>query len=393
MLRDDFLKYQAKTTPYPMGMEVKRAKGCYIIDQKGKKHLDFVAGVSACSIGHRHPAVVRAMKKQLNRYMHVMVYGEYVQSPAVKLCKLLAEHLPPSLEVTYLTNSGTEAIEGAMKLAKRVTGKTGFVAAKQAYHGSTQGALSLLGVEEQKKGYHPLLEKVDFISFNNETELDKINNNTAAVVLETIQGGAGFIVPQNDYLKAVKARCEAVGALLILDEIQPGIGRTGKLFSFEHYGITPDILVIGKGLGGGMPIGAFCSSTASMATLTQNPSLGHITTFGGNPVIAAAALATLETILRKNLMAAVPEKESLFRKLLVHPKIRKINGKGLMLAPILEREEDVPKVVQACQNKGLILFFLLWEKRGLRISPPLTISKKEIIKGCTILLNALDELQ
>ena len=393
MLRDDFLKYQAKTTPYPMGMEVKRAKGCYIIDQKGKKHLDFVAGVSACSIGHRHPAVVRAMKKQLNRYMHVMVYGEYVQSPAVKLCKLLAEHLPPSLEVTYLTNSGTEAIEGAMKLAKRVTGKTGFVAAKQAYHGSTQGALSLLGVEEQKKGYHPLLEKVDFISFNEEKELDKINNNTAAVVLETIQGGAGFIVPQNDYLKAVKARCEAVGALLILDEIQPGIGRTGKLFSFEHYGITPDILVIGKGLGGGMPIGAFCSSTASMATLTQNPSLGHITTFGGNPVIAAAALATLETILRKNLMAAVPEKEALFRKLLVHPKIRKINGKGLMLAPILEREEDVPKVVQACQNNGLILFFLLWEKRGLRISPPLTISKKEIIKGCTILLNALDELQ
>ena len=393
MLRDDFLKYQAKTTPYPMGMEVKRAKGCYIIDQKGKKHLDFVAGVSACSIGHRHPAVVRAMKKQLNRYMHVMVYGEYVQSPAVKLCKLLAEHLPPSLEVTYLTNSGTEAIEGAMKLAKRVTGKTGFVAAKQAYHGSTQGALSLLGVEEQKKGYHPLLEKVDFISFNNETELDKINNNTAAVVLETIQGGAGFIVPQNDYLKAVKARCEAVGALLILDEIQPGIGRTGKLFCFEHYGITPDILVIGKGLGGGMPIGAFCSSTASMATLTQNPSLGHITTFGGNPVIAAAALATLETILRKNLMAEVPEKESLFRKLLVHPKIRKINGKGLMLAPILEREEEVPKVVQACKNKGLILFFLLWEKRGLRISPPLTISKKEIIKGCIILLNALDELQ
>lgn len=393
MLRDDFLKYQAKTTPYPMGMEVKRAKGCYIIDQKEKKHLDFVAGVSACSVGHRHPAVVRAMKKQLNRYMHVMVYGEYVQSPAVKLCKLLAEHLPPSLEVTYLTNSGTEAIEGAMKLAKRVTGKTGFVAAKQAYHGSTQGALSLLGVEEQKKGYHPLLEKVDFISFNDETELDKINNNTAAVVLETIQGGAGFIVPQNDYLKAVKARCEAMGALLILDEIQPGIGRTGKLFSFEHYGITPDILVIGKGLGGGMPIGAFCSSTASMATLTHNPSLGHITTFGGNPVIAAAALATLETILRKNLMATVPEKEALFRKLLVHPKISKINGKGLMLAPILELEEDVPKVVQACQNKGLILFFLLWEKRGLRISPPLTISKKEIVKGCTILLNALDELQ
>ena len=393
MLRDDFLKYQAKTTPYPMGMEVKRAKGCYIIDQKGKKHLDFVAGVSACSIGHRHPAVVRAMKKQLNRYMHVMVYGEYAQTPAVELCKLLAQQLPPSLEVTYLTNSGTEAIEGAMKLAKRVTGRKGFIAAKQAYHGSTQGALSLLGVEEQKKGYHPLLEEVDFISFNSKTELAKINKNTAAVVLETIQGGAGFIVPQDDYLKAVKARCEAVGALLILDEIQPGIGRTGKLFSFEHYGITPDILVIGKGLGGGMPIGAFCSSTAFMTELTHNPSLGHITTFGGNPVIAAAALATLKTILQKKLMDAVAEKEALFRELLVHPKIEKVNGRGLMLAPILELEEDVPKVVQACQNKGLILFFLLWEKRGLRISPPLTISKKEIKKGCTILLDALDELE
>ena len=393
MLRDDFLKYQAKTTPYPMGMEVKRAKGCYIIDQKGKKHLDFVAGVSACSIGHRHPAVVRAMKKQLNRYMHVMVYGEYAQTPAVELCKLLAQQLPPSLEVTYLTNSGTEAIEGAMKLAKRVTGRKGFIAAKQAYHGSTQGALSLLGVEEQKKGYHPLLEEVDFITFNNKSELDKINKNTAAVVLETIQGGAGFIVPQDDYLKAVKARCEAVGALLILDEIQPGIGRTGKLFSFEHYGITPDILVIGKGLGGGMPIGAFCSSTAFMTELTHNPSLGHITTFGGNPVIAAAALATLKTILQKKLMDAVAEKEALFRELLVHPKIEKVNGRGLMLAPILELEEDVPKVVQACQNKGLILFFLLWEKRGLRISPPLTISKKEIKKGCTILLDALDELE
>lgn len=393
MLRDDFLKYQAKTTPYPMGMEVKRAKGCYIIDKKGKKHLDFVAGVSACSIGHRHPAVVRAMKKQLNRYMHVMVYGEYAQSPAVELCKLLAQHLPPSLEVTYLTNSGTEAIEGAMKLAKRVTGRKGFIAAKQAYHGSTQGALSLLGVEEQKKGYHPLLENVDFISFNDKTELDKINENTAAVVLETIQGGAGFIVPQNNYLKAVKTRCEAVGALLILDEIQPGIGRTGKLFSFEHYGITPDILVIGKGLGGGMPIGAFCSSSTYMEALTHNPSLGHITTFGGNPVIAAAALATLTTILQKKLMTEVSEKEALFRELLVHPKIKCVNGKGLMLAPILTRKEDVPKVVQICQNKGLILFFLLWEKSALRISPPLTISKKEIKKGCTILLNALDQLQ
>lgn len=392
MLRDEFLRYQAKTTPYPMGMEVKRAKGSYIIDENGKKHLDFVAGVSACSLGHRHPSVVRAMKRQLNRYLHVMVYGEYAQRPSVSLCKLLAEQLPPSLEVTYLTNSGTEAIEGAMKLAKRVTGKKGFIAAQQAYHGSTQGALSLLGVEEQKKGYHPLLEEVGFIPFNDKNALDKINATTAAVVLETIQGGAGFILPQNDYLKAVKERCEQVGALLILDEIQPGIGRTGKLFAFEHYGITPDILVIGKGLGGGMPIGAFCSSAQNMEKLTRNPSLGHITTFGGNPVIAAAAHATLKTLFKKKIMREIDQKEALFRELLVHPKIEQINGRGLMLAPILKREEDVPKIVQACLEQGLILFFLLWEKKALRISPPLTISRKEIKKGCSILLKALDDL-
>jgi acetylornithine/N-succinyldiaminopimelate aminotransferase len=389
---DDFLSYQAKTSPYPIGLEIKRAKGSYIVDQKGKKYLDFVAGVSACSLGHRHPAVVRAMKRQLNRYMHVMVYGEYAQSPAVDLCKLLAKHLPTSLEVTYLTNSGTEAIEGAMKLAKRVTGRGGFIAAKNAYHGSTQGALSLLGVEQQKEGYGPLLAEVEFVTFNAFDELTKITTKTAGVVLETIQGGGGFILPAKEYLLAVKKRCDEVGALLILDEIQPGIGRTGKLFAFEHYGITPDILVIGKGLGGGMPIGAFCSSAQNMETLTHSPSLGHITTFGGNPVIAAAGLATLQTIINKKLMAEIDAKEALFRECLVHPKIKQINGRGLMLAPILENPEQVSKVVFSCLEKGLILFFLLWEKKGIRLSPPLNISKREIRKGCKILLEALDEL-
>ena len=391
MLLDDFLHYQAKTTPHPMGMVIKRAKGSYIIDENGKKHLDFVAGVSACSLGHRHPAVIRAIKKQLKRYLHVMVYGEYAQQPAVELCKLLASQLPTSLEVTYLTNSGTEAIEGAMKLAKRVTGREEFVAAQQAYHGSTQGALSLLGVEQQKKGYLPLLPKVKFITFNALQELEKITDKTAAVVLETIQGGAGFIVPKPDYLKAVKARCEEVGALLILDEIQPGIGRTGTLFAYEQEGIIPDILVIGKGLGGGLPIGAFCSSCENMEQLTQNPALGHITTFGGNPVIAAAAHATLSTILTKKIMAQINEKEQLFRSLLKHPKIEEIRGRGLMLAPILSNDIDVAKVVHRCIEKGLILFFLLWEKRALRISPPLTISKKEIEKGCGIILDVLNE--
>lgn len=391
MLIDDFLTYQAKTTPTPMGLAIKRAKGSYIYTIEGKKYLDFVAGVSACSLGHRHPAVVRAIKRQLNRYLHVMVYGEYAQTPAVELCKLLAQQLPKSLEVTYLTNSGTEAIEGAMKLAKRATGREEIIAAKNAYHGSTQGALSLLGVEEQKEGYTPLLPKVDFISFNNTIDLQKITSKTAAVVLETIQGGAGFILPKDDYLKALKQRCEEVGTLLILDEIQPGIGRTGKLFAFEHYGIIPDILVIGKGLGGGMPIGAFCSSKTHMALLTYQPTLGHITTFGGNPVIAAAGLATLQTILRKKIMSKINEKEALFRSLLVHPKIKKIRGKGLMLAPILSSAKEVQRVVKRCQDRGLILFFLLWEKNAIRISPPLTISNKEIKKGCKIILEVLNE--
>lgn len=391
MLLDDFLRFQAKTTPQPLGMVVKRAKGSYIIDDKGKKYLDFVAGVSACSLGHRHPAVIRAIKRQLKRYLHVMVYGEYAQEAAVELCKLLASQLPPSLEVTYLTNSGTEAIEGAMKLAKRATGREEFIAAHQAYHGSTQGALSLLGVEAQKKGYTPLLPKVNFIQFNAKEELDKITTKTAAVVLETIQGGAGFIVPESDYLEAVKARCEAVGALLILDEIQPGIGRTGRLFAYENEGITPDILVIGKGLGGGLPIGAFCSSKELMEKLTHSPALGHITTFGGNPVIAAAAHATLSTVLKKKLMDQIPEKEALFRRLLVHPKIEEIRGRGLMLAPMLAPEVDLGEVVSRCQEKGLILFFLLWEKRALRISPPLTISLREIKKGCGIILDVLNE--
>ena len=391
MILDDFLRFQAKTTPKPLGMVVKKARGSYITDDQGKKYLDFVAGVSACSLGHRHPAVIGAVKRQLKRYLHVMVYGEYAQAPAVELCKLLASQLPKSLEVTYLTNSGTEAIEGAMKLAKRVTGREEFIAANQAYHGSTQGALSLLGVENQKQGYTPLLPNVDFIHFNNLQDLDKITTKTAAVVLETIQGGAGFIVPNKGYLQAVKKRCEKVGALLILDEIQPGIGRTGNLFAFQSEGITPDILVIGKGLGGGLPIGAFCSSRELMEQLTHSPALGHITTFGGNPVIAAAAHATLATLLKKKLMDQIAEKERLFRRLLVHPKIDEIRGRGLMLAPMLQSTVDLGKVVIRCQEKGLILFFLLWEKRALRISPPLTISHREIRKGCGIILDVLDE--
>ena len=388
----DFLTYQAKTTPNPIGLEVSKAKGSYIFDSKGKKYLDFVAGISACSLGHRHPEIIKAIKKQLNKFLHVMVYGEYVQEPTVKLCKKLASLLPKNLEVTFLTNSGTEAIEGAMKLAKRYTKKSNFIAAKNSYHGSTQGALSLLGVKNQKKGYGPLLPKVNFIDFNNNKDLVKIDNNTAAVVLETVQGGAGFIIPKNGYLNNVKRRCNEVGALLILDEIQPGIGRTGNMFAFQKYDVEPDILVIGKGLGGGLPIGAFCSSREMMKKFEYEPSLGHISTFGGNPVIASAGLSVLETLEKEKILEKIKEKEKLIRSLLKHKKIKNINGTGLMLAIILEKESDAEKLVKESMGMGLILFYLLWNKLAVRITPPLNISNRNIIKGCKIILKILDKM-
>ncbi len=389
---NDFLKYQAKTTPYPLGLEVKSAKGTYIFDIHGKKYLDFVAGVSACALGHSHPKIIEAVQNQVSKYMHVMVYGEFAQEPSVKLCKLIIDLLPQNHEVVYLTNSGTEAIEGAMKLAKRVTGRSELIGAKNSYHGSTHGALSLLGDENQKMAYRPLLPGINFIVFNNEKDLEKINKSTAAVVLETIQGGAGFLLPENDYLKKVKKRCEETGALLILDEVQPGFGRTGKMFGFEHFGISPDIVVMGKALGGGMPIGAFSAASALMKVLEKNPKLGHITTFGGNPVIAAAALANVEEIISSKIIADIKNKEELFRKHLQHPKIKQINGTGLMLAPIFEDDEIPNQLVHRCLKKGLLLFWLLWEKNAIRISPPLNISDQEIIAGCKIISQTLDEV-
>jgi acetylornithine aminotransferase len=321
-----------------------------------------------------------------------MVYGEFIQSPSVKLCKKLVQLLPENQEVVYLTNSGTEAIEGALKLAKRVTQRSGLIAADQSYHGSTHGALSLLGNEEQKKGYRPLLTGINFIEFNKDSDLKKINEKTAAVLLETIQGGAGFIEPEDNYLKKVKGRCSEVGALLILDEIQPGFGRTGKMFGFEKYGVSPDIVVMGKALGGGLPIGAFSASSSLMKKLELNPKLGHITTFGGNPVIAASALATLKEIDDSEIINKISDKEKLFRKYLVNPKIKKIQGTGLMLAPIFKNDKIPNYLVHQCLKKGLLLFWLLWEKNAIRISPPLTISEEEIIHGCKIISDTLDEI-
>lgn len=392
-MKEDFLKYQAQTTPHPLALEISQAKGSYIYSIQGEKYLDFVAGVSACSLGHCHPRVVNAVKKQMDSYLHVMVYGEYAQGPAVEYTKLLAHHLPENLSKTYLTNSGTEAIEGALKLARRATGRTEIIAAKNAYHGNTMGSLSLMDYEERVKPFRPLVGDISFIEFNSEDDLKKITPKTAAVILETIQGGAGFIFPVNNYLKKVKTRCEEVGALLILDEIQPGFGRTGKLFGFQNFQVVPDILVMGKGMGGGLPIGAFTASEEVMDLLMDNPKLGHITTFGGNAVIAAAALATLQEITQSDLMAESLEKEKLFRELLVHPLLQEIRGKGLMLALITPSEEIATEIILKCQDNGLILFWLLFEKKAVRITPPLTISMEEIKEGCGIIIDVLNQIK
>ena len=392
MLKDDFLKYQAKTTPQPLGISIAKAKGVYLTDTEGKKYLDFVAGVSACSLGHCHPKVTRAIRKQSRKYLHLMVYGEFAQAPAVSLCKELIELLPHNHESVYLTNSGTEAIEGALKLAKRATGRSELIGAQNSYHGSTHGALSLLGSEHQKMRYRPLLPDTKFIRFNKEEDLNEITTKTAAVILETIQGGAGFILPEEGYLQKVKTRCQAVGALLILDEIQPGFGRTGKFFGFEHFNVTPDILVMGKGMGGGLPVGAFTASHELMRLLEDQPKLGHITTFGGNPLIAAACLATLREIRDSKLMHQIQTKEALIRRELEHDAIKEIRGTGLMLAPIFENSELANQIVLKSIDKGLMLFWLLWEKKAVRISPPLTITEKEIKKGCAILKSVIDEV-
>lgn len=391
-MKEDFLKYQAQTSPHPLAMEISHAQGSYIYDTEGRAHLDFVAGVSVCSLGHCHPKVIEAIRKQTESYMHVMVYGEYVQEPAVAYSKLLADLLPDSLESTYLVNSGTEAIEGAMKLARRFTGRSEIIAAHGAYHGNTLGSLSLMDYEERKAPFRPLIPDISFIKYNSEADLDSITTSTAAVILETIQGGAGFVLPKEDYLKKVRNRCDEVGALLVLDEIQPGFGRTGKLFAFEHYNCVPDILVMGKGMASGMPVGAFTASKNMMNSLSENPKLGHITTFGGNPVIAAASLATLKTITESDLIDQTLIKENLIRKLLQHKLIQEIRGKGLMLALIMKDDTIANQLILECAKKELILFWLLFEPKAVRISPPLTISTDEIKKGCLLIIDVLDSL-
>lgn len=392
-MKEDFFKYQAQTSPNPLAMQVSYAKGSYIYDNNNKAYLDFVAGVSACTLGHQNPKVNQAIKDQLDKYSHVMVYGEYIQDPAVEFCKILAENIPAPLNKTYLVNSGTEATEGALKLAKRVTGRSQLISCFNAYHGNTMGSMSVMGFEERKRAFRPLLPDVDFIHFNCVEDLQKITTKTAGIILETIQGGAGFVEPFDGFLTKVKKRCEEVGALMIVDEIQPGFGRTGKLFGFQNYDVVPDVIIMGKGMGGGMPVGAFTASDKHMDMLYDNPKFGHITTFGGHPVIAAASLATLKELVETDLMAQTLEKEKLFRKLLVHPLITDIRGRGLMLAPMTLSADITNRVIMKCQEKGLILFWLLFEGKAIRITPPLTVSEDEIKEGCAMIIEALNEVQ
>ncbi len=387
-----FLQNTAQTSSFPRLLEIERAEGLYLYDVEGKAYLDLVSGFAVSSIGHRHPKVIEAIKNQLDKYLHLTVYGEFVQAPQVLLAQKLGSVLPPNLSSVYYTNSGAEACEGALKLAKKYTNRSHIIAFNNSYHGSTHGALSVMGNEYYKQAYRPLLPNIEFISFNAFADLERITNQTACVIIEAIQGEAGVIVPDVLYMQALRTRCNQTGTLLIFDEIQTGFGRTGKLFAFEHYKITPDILLLAKAMGGGMPIGAFIASKTIMDVLKENPILGHITTFGGHPVSCAAALASLNVILYENLMEGISEKENLFKTLLVHPKIKEVRGKGLMLAIQLDTFTNVENISKQCIENGLIIDWFLHCDKALRIAPPLTITTTEIKKACEIILQALDNL-
>ncbi len=391
------LYYQHLAVPanVPEALEIVKAEGIYLYTDKGEKYVDLVSGVSVSNIGHRHPQVVEAIKKQVDHYMHLMVYGEFIQSPQVQLAGKLAENLPKSLDAVYLVNSGSEAIEGAMKLAKRSTGRSEIIAFKNAYHGGTQGALSILGNEEMKYAFRPLLPDIRFLNFNNFDELNQITEKTAAVVVEAVQAEAGIILPEQGYLSAIRKRCSEVGCELILDDIQMGFGRTGKLFSFENFDFVPDIMCIAKGMGGGMPIGAFVSSKEKMNLLHFNPILGHITTFGGHPVSAAAALASLDVLTESDLIEQVDAKGKRFYDALIkHPKVKEIRQIGLMLAVELIDEQSATAIMPVLFTNRLIVDQFLFSRTSFRIAPPLTITLEEvdeIIKTVIISLDQIDK--
>ena len=383
--RELFLKNTAQTSNSPRLLEIERAEGVYLYGPNGEKYMDLVSGFNVSNIGHRHPKVLEAIQDQLNRFMHVTVYGEFVQAPQVQLATELLEVLPNSFQSVYFTNSGAEAVEGSMKIAKKYTGRRQIIAAKHAYHGSTQGALSLIGNDEYRAAYAPLLPEISFIEFNNIDDLANITENTAAVIVEAVQGEAGVRVPSKEYMQALRQKCTETGTLLIFDEIQTGFGRTGKLFAFEHFEIIPDILMLAKGIGGGMPLGAFVAPKEIMDVIKDNPMLGHITTFGGHPVSCAAARASLKVIQEENLVQDVERKANLFRSELNIPQIKEIRGLGLMMCLQLENFDQVYQVSNYCASQGLIIDWYLHCETALRIAPPLTISDQQIIESCKII--------
>lgn len=390
--RQVFLQHVAQTSPAPLALEIVRARGVILEDRQGKEYIDLIAGISVCNVGHCHPKVVKAIRRQSEEYLHLLVYGEFVETPQVRYAKLLTDHLPDSLNCVYFTNSGAEATEGAMKLAKRVTGRPYIISFNKSYHGSTQGALSIMGDEYWRNSFRPLLPGILHLPYNDLGVLDHITEQTACVILETIQAEAGVNAPLKSWITAIRDRCNETGTLLVMDEIQTGFGRTGTLWGFEHFGVVPDIVLLGKALGGGMPLGAFVAKRELMQALTLNPVLGHITTFGGHPVCCAAGLAALNVLLEEGLPAKVAEKEIIFREMLHHPAILEVRSRGLLMAVVFDSFETNKRVIDKCLEKGLLTDWFLFAPECMRIAPPLTITRKEIRKACGIILEALEAL-
>lgn len=387
--REIFFRHVAQTSSAPLALEIVKADGCFLYEANGKEYIDLIGGISVANTGHRHPKVIDAIKKQLDAYLHIMVYGEFIETPQVQYAKLLTEHLPATLNSVYFTNSGAEATEGAMKLSKRVTNRTQIIACNNSYHGSTQGALSVIGDEYWRNSFRPLLPGISHFDYNSFNAVNAINEETACMILETVQGEAGIIIPSKEWIRAIRNKCTETGTVLILDEIQTGFGRTGKLWGFEHFEIVPDILLLGKALGGGLPLGAFIADKKLMWQLTENPVLGHITTFGGHPVCCAAGMAAMLALLEEEMMKDVKEKEELFRSLLVHPKIRSVRSFGLWLAVEFDSFETNKKIINSCIQNGVLTDWFLFAANCLRISPPLIISETGIRKACETLLECV----
>ncbi len=388
--REIFLRHIAQTSPSPLAFEIAKAEGSLLYDLNGKEYIDLIGGISVANIGHRHPKVIEAIKKQLDAYLHVMVYGEFVETPQVQYAKLLTEYLPASLNSVYFTNSGAEAVEGALKLAKRATGRTRIIAFKNSYHGSTQGALSVIGDEYWRNAFRPLLPDILHLDFNSFDSLNEISGECACVIAETVQGEAGVVAPSKEWMQALRKKCDETGVLLILDEIQCGFGRTGKLWGFEHFDIVPDILLLGKALGGGMPLGAFIADKELMWSLTNDPELGHVTTFGGHPVCCAAGLAAMKVLLEENLLAGVNKKEQLFRSLLSHPKLKTIRSFGLWLTVEFDSFEACKKVIDKSIENGILTDWFMFNSSSLRISPPLNLADQLIENSCKMIIAACD---